>query len=188
MITIVPYRPAWPDEFSQYASALRAALGDLARRIDHIGSTSVPNLAAKDIIDIQITVGALEPAVGDALEHAGFARITRITRDHVPPGGPADPEQWTKWLFGPPPGARPANIHVRVAGLANQRYPLLFRDYLRSHPAAAEAYAQVKTALAAYHANDVDAYYAVKDPACDLIMAGAEAWAAAGWQLGPSDG
>ena len=189
MITILPYRSGWPDEFLRYAADLRSALGSLALRIDHIGSTAVPGLAAKDIIDIQITVAALEPAVEEALNPAGYTRIVRITQDHIPPGGPADLDQWTKWFFRPPAGARPANIHVRLAGRANQRYAVLFRDYLRTHPAAAAAYAQVKSALAGYPADDMDAYYAVKDPVCDIIMAGAEAWAAeTGWQPGPSDG
>jgi len=77
---------------------------------------------------------------------------------------------------------------VRVAGRPNQRYALLFRDYLRAHPGAAQAYAQVKLALAHYHAQDVDAYYAVKDPACYLSIGGAEIWAAAtGWEPGATD-
>ncbi|HEY3343189.1 MAG TPA: GrpB family protein, partial [Anaerolineae bacterium] len=77
---------------------------------------------------------------------------------------------------------------VRVLGSANQRYAVLFRDYLRAHPSTADAYARVKTALAHYHANDIDAYYAVKDPACDLIMGGAEDWAVTTqWVQGASD-
>ena len=60
--------------------------------------------------------------------------------------------------------------------------------FLRANPAAAEAYARVKTALAKYHAAEVEAYYDVKDPVCDIIMSGAELWAAASrWQPGPSD-
>jgi GrpB-like predicted nucleotidyltransferase (UPF0157 family) len=75
-----------------------------------------------------------------------------------------------------------------VTGRANQRYAVLFRDYLRANPAMAVAYGQVKLALAAYHADDVEAYYAIKDPVCDVIMGGAEDWAATtGWVPGPSD-
>ena len=77
---------------------------------------------------------------------------------------------------------------MRVAGRANQRYAVLFRDYLRTNPATAVAYAHVKLALATYHADDVEAYYAIKDPVCDVIMGGAEHWAATtGWVPGPSD-
>jgi GrpB-like predicted nucleotidyltransferase (UPF0157 family) len=187
MISIQPYQSTWPDEFHTIGDSLRAALGDLALRIDHIGSTSVPGLAAKDVIDVQVTVAQLEPAVEAALAGAGFQRILTITGDHVPPGGPLAADEWAKWIFKPPAGSRRANIHVRCAGRANQRYPLLFRDYLRAHPASAEAYRQVKVALARLHPDDVDAYYDVKDPVCDIIMGGAEEWASAtGWVVGPS--
>lgn len=188
MISIRPYQSGWPDDFDALGHTLRAALGDLALRIDHIGSTSVPGLAAKDIIDVQVTVAQLEPAVESALTGAGLHRIATITGDHVPPGAIQDAAEWSKWIFKPPSDSRPAHVHVRCAGRANQRYPLLFRDYLRAHPASAAAYRQVKEALARLHPDDKEAYYDVKDPVCDLIIGGAEEWAAAtGWQVGPSD-
>src|SRR4029079_1192646 len=77
---------------------------------------------------------------------------------------------------------RPTNVHVRVAGRPNQRYALLFRDYLRVHPAAAAGYADLKRQLAAYHPDDIQAYVNIKDPVCDVIMSAAEEWAArTGW-------
>jgi GrpB-like predicted nucleotidyltransferase (UPF0157 family) len=188
MIAIVPYLRDWPDQFARVGRGLRDALGDLALRIDHVGSTSVPGLAAKDIIDIQVTVRALTTELGDALDRAGYEPLAHITRDHVPAGRPEDPEQWRKWFYNDRGGARRVNLHVRVAGRANQRYAVLFRDYLRANAEAAAAYGQVKTALAGSHAEDDEAYYAVKDPVCDIIMVGAEAWAAGtGWVPGPSD-
>jgi GrpB-like predicted nucleotidyltransferase (UPF0157 family) len=187
MIEIVKYQPGWPAEFKEIAAELRLALGELALRIDHIGSTSVPGLAAKDRIDIQVTVSALTPAVQMALEAIGYNRSTKISADHLPPGC-IDESQWRKWFFSAPKERRPMNLHVRVAGYPNQRYPLLFRDYLRTHPDAAEAYARIKKALAQYRADDIDAYYEIKDPVCDLIAQAAEAWAErSGWQPGPSD-
>ena len=96
MITILPYNPTWRDEFVSIGVPLRQALGDLALRIDHIGSTAVPGLAAKDIIDVQITVRSLDPAVEEALRRAGYERLAHITQDHVPPGGVPDPAEWTK--------------------------------------------------------------------------------------------
>ena len=75
MITIIPYNPAWRDEFVQIGGILRRGLGELAIRIDHIGSTAVPGLAAKDIIDIQITVGQLTPRLERFIELAGYRRI-----------------------------------------------------------------------------------------------------------------
>jgi GrpB-like predicted nucleotidyltransferase (UPF0157 family) len=188
MIAIVPYRGEWPDQFARLGRGLRDALGDLALRIDHIGSTSVPGLEAKDIVDIQVTARALTPPLDEALRRAGYERRTQVTRDHVPPGGSQDPEQWSKWYYRESGDARRVHIHVRVEGRANQRYPILFRDYLRASPAAAAAYGQAKAALASHHADDVDAYYSVKDPVCDIIVAGAEVWASAtGWAPGPSD-
>lgn len=188
MIEIVPYQPTWPAEFADLGRRLRAELGPLALRIDHIGSTSVPGLAAKDIIDIQVTVAGFIPDVEAAVCRAGFERRPQITHDHVPAGASIQPEEWQKWFFKSLKPARQVNLHVRQQGRANQRYPLFFRDYLRAHPAAAESYARVKMALAKYHADDVDAYYDVKDPVCDLIMAAAEAWASAtGWRMGPTD-
>ena len=186
MIEIVNYQKSWPGEFLRLGKVLRRALGDLALRIDHIGSTSVPGLAAKDIIDIQVTVAHLEPDVEEALKRAGYTRHDAITQDHIPPGSTSSQENWAKWLFKPPDSQRPTNLHVRKAGHANQRYALLFRDYLRAHPATAQAYARLKMRLAEYLA-DPKMYPEVKDPAVDLIYLPAEEWAAAvGWEPGPS--
>lgn len=188
MIIIEPYKTKWPEEFQSFGRDIRHALGDLALRIDHIGSTSVPGLAAKDIIDIQITVNELEVELEKAMNRAGYQRLTQFNQDHIPPEGNPDPSEWMKWLFNPSASQRRMNVHVRLAGHANQRYPLLFRDYLRSHPMAAKAYGQVKSALAMYHPNNVDAYYDVKDPVCDIIVSGAEDWAATtNWIQGPTD-
>ncbi|HVC82098.1 MAG TPA: GrpB family protein [Chloroflexota bacterium] len=84
-----------------------------------------------------------------------------------------------RWAIWPFPGSRPPHVHVRRAGSANGRYALLFRDYLRAHPLAAAAYAQAKLALARYDSTNWDLYYDVKAPFRDVVMAGAEDWAAA---------
>lgn len=213
MIEIIPYRATWPDEFQAIARKLSRGLGGLALRIDHIGSTSVPGLAAKDIIDLQISVAALDEPVRAALQALGYRQAEGVWGDHVPPGfsdpqyergwiDPSNPDQaaqsqydwtaqsqydWAKWYFHPPPGQRPTHTHVRVLGRPNQRYPLLFRDYLRAHPKTAAAYAELKRRLAANLA-DPNTYPDVKDPAVDLIYLAAEDWAASsGWQPGPSD-
>ena len=179
---IVPYKPSWPGEFKVLAASLRAALGGLALRIDHIGSTAVPGLAAKDIIDIQVTVAALDEAVKQALLSLGYTQYEGIASDHVPPGYNGHAADWQKWYFHPPEGQRPTHLHVRLQGKPNQRYPLLFRDYLRAHPATAEAYAELKRRLAANLA-DPYTYPDVKDPAVDLIYLAAEEWAKrTGWK------
>ncbi|RIK38564.1 MAG: hypothetical protein DCC58_16495 [Chloroflexi bacterium] len=189
LIEIVPYDPRWPEEFQRVAAPLREALGDLALRIHHIGSTSVPGLPAKDIIDVQVTVAALDQAeIAARLAPLGYVWRDDITGDHVPPAWQGDPAQWSKMFFRPPAASRPTNTHIRVLGAANQRYAVLFRDFLRHDPVSTGAYAQIKFALARLHPDDMQAYYDIKDPACDLIMAAAECWAAAtGYEQGPTD-
>ena len=182
-IVIVAYRAAWPQEFEAVAAPVRAALGEWALRVDHIGSTAVPGLAAKDIVDVQVTVAEFSPDLQAAFERAGYSRMD-YNRDHVPPGGRGTTRDWEKQMYRAPEGTRPMNLHVRRAGRPNGRYALLFRDYLRAHPTAAEAYGRVKIALAQHGPTDWDLYYDVKDPVCDILMAGAEDWAAAtGWKL-----
>jgi GrpB-like predicted nucleotidyltransferase (UPF0157 family) len=186
-VEIIPYQSRWPAEFEEIARRLRQGLGSLAVRIDHIGSTSVPELAAKDVIDIQITVNALDNQIAAAMAALGYTRPETPYRDHTTPGFHGPDSEWEKFFFLAPSGQRRTNTHMRVLGRANQRYALLFRDYLRTHPATAQAYAQLKRRLAE-HLADPDQYPMVKDPAVDLIYFAAEDWAAAtGWRPGPPD-
>lgn len=168
MIEIVPYQETWPFDFQQIAARLRLALGDIARRIDHIGSTAVPDLPAKDIIDIQITVNSLDERAIAALTTLGYVRPEGVWRDHRTPNFVGAETEWEKLFFQPPPGQRRTNTHVRIHGRANQRYALLFRDYLRAHPDSTAAYGELKRRLA-QHLADPATYPEVKDPAVDLI-------------------
>jgi len=89
----------------------------------------VPGLPAKDVIDVQVTVAALDrERLAPALARAGFV-VQNIGNDHRPPGATGPDEDWRKLFFHAGSG-RPVNLHVRAAGRPNQRYPLLFRDYL----------------------------------------------------------
>ena len=178
-LVVVAYDVEWPARFARHAAALRAIVGRDALRIDHIGSTSVPQLAAKDVIDIQITVRDL--AVADAWPEELLPGVVRrdVDADHAPANGPAAAVEGEKRYWSRAPDL---HVHVRADGRANQRYALLFRDYLRADGRAAGAYAALKRALIDAAPGDWDAYYAVKDPACDLIIAGAEQWAGrTGW-------
>lgn len=187
MIEIVEYRAEWPAEFARLAARLRGALGDRALRIDHIGSTSVPGLASKDRIDVMVTVADFAPETLERFAAVRYTQVSDVSWDHEPPGWTGRASEWEKRYFRAPEGERATNTHVRAAGRANQRYALLFRDYLRAHPAASAAYGELKRRLAP-HFDDTGAYADVKDPACDLIMVAAEAWAAqTGWQPGPRD-
>ena len=197
-IEIVDYQPRWPGEFAAAAARLSAAFGPLALAIHHIGSTSVPGLAAKDVIDLQVSVESLDPGepIEAAIVAAGYAWRPDPLNDHVPIGANPDPSLWRKRYGGAgsallpvvPGGGRRTHIHIRQLGLPNHRYALLFRDYLRASGPARENYALLKRELARLHPDDVNAYYAVKDPVCDLILDAAERWAAAtAWRLPPSD-
>lgn len=185
MIEIVDYRSAWPVEFAALGIRLRRQMREAALAIHHIGSTAVPGLAAKDVIDIQVTVADLDALPSAAIEAAGF-ELRDIRTDHLPPGTALPPEQLEKRFFRGTECS--ANLHIRVRGRFNQRYPLICRDYLRTHANAAAAYAEIKRQLARRFPLDVEAYYDIKDPVFDLLMAGAEAWAAqTSWREPASD-
>ncbi len=186
MIRIVPYKPAWQVEFTAIGAEMRAALGDTALAVHHIGSTSVPGLAAKDVIDVQVTVADLNVPPQHPLESAGFTFRDDIRRDHAPPGMTLALKELEKRYFQRL--ERPVHLHIRAANRFNQRYALLCRDFLRLQPLARDAYAEVKTQLARYFPDNTEAYYDIKDPVFDVLMAGAFAWAdLTDWQLPPSD-
>lgn len=192
MIEILPYQPRWRDEFLDIGGRIRAALGSLALRVDHIGSTSVSDLAAKDIIDIQVTLPDFEQLqeVRAKLENAGFVFRFFGIYDHAPAGWDTTEREWEKAFFREADGQRRVNMHIRAQGRANQRYALLFRDFLRATPKAAAGYAAVKMQLAHYfgHLDDITPYVEIKDPVVDIIIAQAEEWAErTGWTQGASD-
>ena len=177
MIEIVPYDPRWPGRFAQLGWQLRGALGDAALRIDHIGSTAVAGLAAKPVIDMQISVVDFEPleAFKDPLEALGY-----VYR--------ADNTERTKRYFREAPGTPRTHVHVRRAGSFSEQFPLLFRDYLRRHPADAAAYAELKHRLARRHRADRRAYTEAKVPPTWEVIRRADAWAQRhGWTPPPSD-
>ncbi len=192
MIEIVPYNAHWKTEFAAIAGRIRDALGDAALRIDHIGSTAVEGLSAKDIIDIQLTIADFEQiaAIWASLEGAGFVWKFGGIGDHFPPGWEGNEREWEKHFFNAASGHRRVNLHVRGQGRANQRFALLFRDYVRAHPKVAAAYAAVKFKLAEYygHLEDITPYVDIKDPVVDIIVAQAEEWAERSrWTFGDSD-
>ncbi len=176
MIVISPYNPQWPAEFEHIRAGIAHALGPLALRIDHIGSTSVPGLGAKDVIDVQITVGDINDEVKRCMIDAGY-QLMRHVHDHVPEGEDPTPALWQKLMFNEIAGERRANIHMRKLGNPNQRYPLLFRDYLRAHPKSAMTVERIKRELAKHHGDDVETYYDIKDPVYDLVWDAAQDWA-----------
>ena len=187
MIEIVEPNPHWVAEFQSIGTRLRQGLGEAAIRIDHIGSTAVPGLCAKDVIDVQISVTELDPRLASQVVRLGFVAPEGLWSDHRPPEANGPDTDWAKLFFMQAPGERRTNIHVRVVGRPNQRFALLFRDYLVAHPPAAAAYGRLKRHLAA-SIDDVEQYTVVKDPVVDLIHFAATAWAERlGWQARATD-
>ncbi|WP_432825015.1 GrpB family protein [Dactylosporangium sp. CA-092794] len=184
-VRIDPPAEAWAARGGALAAEVHAAAGPLSLGVAHIGSTAIPGMAAKPVYDLQMRVAALSPAPCSALDEPlaglGFARRP-YERDHVPAGRPDPPSRWRKRCYtrGAP---EPVNLHIRLAGSPNERLALLFRDWLRAHPAAVAAYAAFKLVLAD-HVADLGPYTDVKDPVVDLVVAAAEDWAAAtGWTV-----
>jgi GrpB-like predicted nucleotidyltransferase (UPF0157 family) len=153
-IEVVDYDPAWPDRFAAIRDRIAPALGPIAV-IEHVGSTAVPGLAAKPVIDIDVVVpdSAAIPAAIKALEGLGYEHLGEL--------GVRDRE-----AFRRPPGTERHNLYVCPAGGEGLRNHLALRDHLRSHPEAVEAYGALKRRLAT-EAPDIDAYVIAKT---DLIV------------------
>jgi GrpB-like predicted nucleotidyltransferase (UPF0157 family) len=176
-VCIAGYDQAWPLRFAQLGSVLREALGDVAIRIDHIGSTSVPGLAAKPVIDVQISVARLDPVQPFCMPLQQLGFVYR----------PDNPER-TKRYFREPPGQLRTHIHVRRSGSFAEQLSLLFRDFLRGDSQAAARYENVKRSLADRYRLDRAAYTDAKGPIIWEIIQRADAWAQqTGWEPGPSD-
>jgi GrpB-like predicted nucleotidyltransferase (UPF0157 family) len=153
--------------------------------VEHIGSTAIPGMAAKDVIDLQVSVADLDRAAEsfDApLARLGFTRRP-YERDHVPPDRDDSPVSWAKRLWarrGHPDGD--VNLHVRLQGSPGERLALLFRDWFRAHPELAPAYGRFKRTLSEA-VPDLDSYTDVKQPVVELLVELGESWAAwTGWR------
>jgi GrpB-like predicted nucleotidyltransferase (UPF0157 family) len=176
-VVIVPYDPEWPQLFSELGAALRKALGSIALRIDHIGSTSVPGLEAKPIVDVQISVASFEPL--DAFR-IPLERIGLVYRANNP--------DLSKRYFRESPGTRRTHVHVRCAGSFSEQLALLFRDYMRAHAGDARRYGKVKRQAAEEHGHDRRAYNDAKADFIWEMVAKADRWSQqTGWEPGPSD-
>ncbi|WP_280403869.1 dephospho-CoA kinase [Nocardia brasiliensis] len=174
-LRLVPPNPEWAAQAQRLIARLWVACGQAASRIDHIGSTSVPELPAKDVLDLQITVADLAAADGlrDALGAAGFPVRPEVVQDSPKPT-PADPDGtdlalWAKRYHQSADPGRLANVHVRVDGSPGQRFALAFRDWLRADAGARAEYLEIKRAGEAKAAGlegaaATSAYLDVKEP------------------------
>ena len=168
-IVVSDYDPGWPKLFEKERARVKSALGSFALTIEHAGSTAVPGLPSKPIIDLLVAVPSVEEAkqrcIGP-IEQLGYAYI------------PA----YASWLPGElffrkgPPG--PWTHHLHLMELSNPRWDalLVFRDYLRAHPEAVQAYGTIKRALAASSKDDIEAYRTGKTAFVEETTAKARAW------------
>lgn len=152
---IVDSDPSWPDQASRLIGRLDLALSHLAHRIDHIGSTSVPGLAAKDLIDIQVVVADLDAAAAAAIASASAGFV------HVPGAwfGPGNEgrDQPEEVCVDADPG-RPVNVNLRPLASPVWRDALLLRDWLRQSADGRAEYVALKRSLADRGDLDIDAY------------------------------
>lgn len=179
-IEVIAYEARWADEGLAHAEAVAAALGPLALRVDHVGSTAVPGLAAKDVIDVQALVLRLEDeGIVQAMQAAGYRFRENNHGDPPHPESPAalGPDDWRKLYFREPKGARRVHVHVRRNGAAAARNSLLLRDFLRDDAPARRDYGEFKMALAQKTRKDRDAYQLIKRPFISITLRGAESWA-----------
>jgi dephospho-CoA kinase len=187
---LVPAEPSWPAQAARLAARIELAGGDVVVGVDHIGSTSVPGLAAKAVLDLQLRVRALADAdsIADALAEAGFpARDGEWwDRGHDFAGGHAG-EQWAKRFHNAADPGRPVNLHVRVDGSPGAVLALAFRDWLRAEPDARGRYEEFKRALAAAHAGDSSTgpYADAKEPWFAGVIPELRAWMESGGWSGP---
>ncbi|MFC7532781.1 dephospho-CoA kinase [Actinoplanes sp. GCM10030250] len=181
-LRIVPPDPEWPRVAARLSARIRHGLGADVE-VDHVGSTAVPGLPAKDVVALMLSVRTLgeADALADRLGELGFPRRSGEWTDnaHGVPGG-----TWPKRMHGcADPGYR-VNLHVRVTGSPGWRFALLIRDHLRAVPEARDAYAAAKIELAERHPDRAE-YAVAKEPWFEAEARAADDWAAAtGWQPG----
>lgn len=181
-----PHRREWAQQAARIAARLEAAAPGLILAVDHIGSTSVPGLAAKDVIDLQVAVPDLEAAdrIAPLLAAAGFPAVRGVESDTPKPSAP-DPAAWQKRFHANADPGRAVNVHVRAAGSAGWRYALMFRDWLRNDHSALRLYEAHKADLAGRFADSATtrAYADAKEPwFTDVAWPRMSAWAeATGW-------
>lgn len=160
-IVLAAYDPAWPAKFRRHAAIIADALGATALRIEHVGSTAVPGLAAKPIVDIVVGVpdSADEAAYLPHLEAAGYELRVR------------EPDWNEHRMFRTP--ERDVHVHVYSAGCPEIERVLVFRDHLRRDAGDRERYERTKRELAAREWGDMNEYAAAKSEVVESIIAAA---------------
>ncbi|MDT0215249.1 dephospho-CoA kinase [Rothia sp. ARF10] len=166
-LTISEPREEWTAQAARLVARVEKALGERAVTVEHIGSTSVPGLPAKDVIDLQVGVasldGADEQAFVDALARCGFPRVGEAAHDNGKDG-----QDWPKRFHGSADPGRVAHVHVREVGSPGYQWALAFRDWLRADAGARDEYAALKMDLLAKGLAPSD-YALAKEPWFDSV-------------------
>ena len=160
-IVVVEYDCEWPIVFESLRAKLAGALGDIAASIEHVGSTAVPNLAAKPTIDINVILPS-----SDHLPEA-IRRLATIGYVHE-----GDLGVTGRHAFAVPPGYAPHHHHLYVGAPGNRAMleHVVFRDHLRNHPEVAQAYGELKRALAQRFRNDRNGYTNAKAEFVNAVL------------------
>lgn len=159
-VTVSPYDPQWPREFEAIRMELEAALGPLALRIEHVGSTSVPGLSAKPIIDIDVVIRDYDsfPEVVEKLALAGY--------EHE--GNLGIPER-EAFCYEGKDHLQKHHLYVCPQSSRELHRHLTFRDYLRAHPDAVKRYGEAKENAARKNPDSVEDYIRCKTPCIEAI-------------------
>ena len=162
-VVIVAYDPRWPSKYEEEKDRILGAIGDVAVAIEHIGSTAVPGLGAKPIIDIMVAVSRLADAERciEPLQEIGY--------EYVPEYNDVIPER--RYFHKGPPGAATYHLHMVELTSGFWKGHLLFRDFLRTHPEQARQYYQLKKELAAKFGADRDGYTEAKTSYIESVIA-----------------
>src|SRR6476661_10446652 len=159
VVEVVPYRPEWAQQFEQVAAELRSALAGIEAQVEHVGSTSVPGLAAKPVLDVDVVVAP--PDVADAV--AALGTIGYVHRGDLGVAG--------REAFHAPEAGPRRHVYVCEAGTLNVRNHLAVREVLRRRDDLRDEYAAVKLGLAADPTMDIDTYIARKSQVLQKVLA-----------------
>ncbi|WP_338009766.1 dephospho-CoA kinase [Janibacter hoylei] len=185
VITLSDPDPTWPAQAARHLARIAHALGDRAATLDHIGSTAVPGLVAKDVLDLQVGVASLADADEEgfvrAMTAAGYPRVDGYLADHPRVDG-RSPQEWPKRFHGNSDPCVAVHVHVREVGSPGWRWALLFRAWLRAEATAREEYTALKREVAG-RGLAMEDYAEAKEPWFDGIHARLEEWARqTGWE------
>jgi dephospho-CoA kinase len=177
-VPIIDYQPDWPDQAERLSARLRRALSAVrgcdAAIIEHIGSTAVPGLAAKNVIDLQLSLSSLNladlPEFEQALNAVGYVQTAGNVEDNTKDGTP-----WPKRFYGSMDPGQFVHLHVRVTGSPNATFAIAFREWLRAHPGECAEYTTLKRALVE-SALDTTTYANSKEPWFDAVYPRVMEW------------